>query len=90
MNTQPTSTLAAVAPATPCSARHYEYGELTEEYLKALPEKPMSAGEWFGDSKAAKRCRQLSACYGSISGGALQEAIRIKYSSQNAKTEPRL
>ncbi len=57
----------------------YEYGTLTEDFLKALPDVPMTPGEWFGDSKPAKRCRQLSAAYGPIAVGALKEAIRIKY-----------
>ncbi len=58
----------------------YEYGTLTEDFLKALPEKPMSAGEMLcGDSKPARRCRQLGVAYGTIAGPALAEAIRIKY-----------
>lgn len=59
----------------------FKYGTLTQDFLDALPGKPMTPAEWFGDSKAAKRCRQLSGAYGSIAGGALVEACRIKYAT---------
>ena len=62
------------------SGRRYEYGTLTEDFLKALPKKPMSLGESLcGDSKAAQRIRQLGAAYGPVANGALREAMRIKY-----------
>jgi hypothetical protein len=65
--------------------RQYEYGTLTEAFLKALPDKPMSLGESLcGDSKAAKRCRQLGAAYGSIAAGAMLEAMQIKYAATPA------
>lgn len=58
----------------------YKFGTLTEEFLKVLPEKPMTVGEILcGDSKPACRCRQLGAAYGTISGGAMMEAMGIKY-----------
>lgn len=58
----------------------YQYGTLTEEFLKALPEVPMTLSEaLLGDSKAAKRCRQLGLAYGSIAQPAMLEAMRIKY-----------
>jgi len=75
-------------PASNGSATRYEYGTLTEDFLKALPAKPMSLGEFLcGDSKPARRCRQLGAAYGSISGGAMAEAMKIKYQSPNVPAE---
>lgn len=68
-------------PPTQNTKPRYRFGMLTEDFLKALPNEPMTLGEALcGDSKAAKRCRQLSAAYGSISQPAMMEAMRIKYS----------
>jgi len=80
--TQPPDSLGAAHG----SATRYEYGTLTEDFLKALPPKPMSLGESLcGDSKAARRIRQLGAAYGPVAIGALREAMRIKYQSPNVE-----
>jgi len=66
----------------------YIYGTLTEDFLQALPAKPMSLGEALcGDSKAVQRIRQLGAAYGPVANDALREAMRIKYQSQLKQTE---
>lgn len=57
----------------------FVYGTLTEDFIKALPDKPMQPADWFGDSTAAKRIRALSGAYGPISGAALTEAMKEKY-----------
>lgn len=60
----------------------YQYGELTELFLKALPDTPMTLGESLcGSSKSAIRCRRISQAYGSISQFAMAEAMKIKYST---------
>lgn len=62
---------------------NFKFGTLTEDFLKVLPDKPMSVGEMIcGDSKPAKRCRQLGAAYGPIAGQAMIEAMGIKYKTQ--------
>ncbi len=63
----------------------YQYGHLTEEFLKALPDKQPSVGEFLvGESECAKRCRQLGAAYGSIAQPAMLEAMQIKYPNEDS------
>lgn len=67
----------------------YVYGTLTEELLTLLPDQPMSFAEaLMGDSKPARRIRQLCAAYGPVSAGALQEAKQIKYTTSPKPSQP--
>ncbi len=57
----------------------YQYGHLTEELLKLLPDEPMVIADSFGDSVVAKRLRTMINAYGEIASHAYHEACLIKY-----------